>query len=132
MKENILTITKLLAPAVVTSTPTIAAIDLKDNEAATVLVQVGASGDTLSGTVKIGVKLTESSNGTDYTDVAAANLVSGVNEVVIDDAAEDDVSVKFDYIGNCRYIKPAVTFTGTHENGTPVSAVSILGQPHFR
>ena len=132
MKENILTITKLLTPAVVTSTPTIAAIDLKDNEAATVLVQVGASGDTLSGTVKIGVKLQESSNNSDYTDVAVGDLKSGVNAVTIDDAAEDDVVITFDYIGNCRYIKPVVTFTGTHENGTPVSAVSILGQPHFR
>jgi hypothetical protein len=102
-------------------------VDLKGYESAFVVFEVGASGDTLSGTVLITLRVQESDDDSTYTDVAAADLVGGANAIVIDDPAEDDVIHVRGYNGARRYIRAFVDFTGTHTNGIPISAVVVRG-----
>ncbi|OQB51156.1 MAG: hypothetical protein BWX98_02571 [Candidatus Aminicenantes bacterium ADurb.Bin147] len=91
---------------------------------------VGQSGDTLSGSIKMTVSFQESDTTAGYfANVAAADLLGGANDVVIDDAAEDEVIVTRGYLGSKRYVRILVTYTGTHTNGTPISAVVIKGLP---
>ena len=121
---------KALTPQVATADAAATDIDLSGFEAAEVLFHIGASGDTLSGTVKMALALAHSDDGTTYTAVAAADLTNGTpdaNGVVatIDSAAEDDVIHAFGYIGGKQYIQATVDFTGTHTNGTPI-AITVL------
>lgn len=99
------------------------AVDLQGYEAAYLVVDVGISGDTLSGALFHTIKLQESNTTTsgDFTDVAAADCI-GTNGVVIDDPSEDPAVVKIGYIGSKRYIRAFVDTTGTHTNGTPIGA----------
>lgn len=105
------------------------AVDLAGYESATLIVHVGVSGDTLSGSVYHTVKLQESATTTsgDFTDVAAGDCI-GTNGQVIDDAAEDDVVIKLGYVGNKRYVRAFIDTTGTHTNGTPIGAVVVRGR----
>lgn len=117
--------------AVATGTVTSSAIDTKGYESATVIFDIGNSGDTLSGTVYWTLSLTEcATSGGSYTAVAAADIVGGVASVVIDAPSEDSLAVKFGYKGNLPFIKGVATATGTHSNGTPIGIISVLGNPH--
>lgn len=64
--------------------------------------------------------------GSGYTTVAAADLVNSTL-ALIDDAAEDDVLQVVEYVGKKRYVRVFVDMTGTHTNGTPMSAICIQG-----
>jgi len=113
-----------------TSEGTGVGVDLAGFEGALLLALIGVSGDTLSGSVYLTVSFQESDVlGSGYTDIAAADLLGGANNVVIDAAAEDEVVIQRGYIGIKQYARPLVTFTGTHTNGTPISAVVIKGRP---
>ena len=52
-------------------------VDLQGYESATVLVEVGAEGDTLSSSVYFEVSLEHSDDDSTYTDVAQADIVDG-------------------------------------------------------
>ena len=52
-------------------------VDLQGYERATVLVDVGAEGDTLSSSVHFEISLEESDDDSTYTDVAQADIVDG-------------------------------------------------------
>ena len=67
--------------------------------------------------------------GSGYANIAAADLLGGANDVVIDDPAEDDVVIARAYVGAKRYVRILFTQTGTHTNGTPISALVIKGVP---
>lgn len=125
-----LKIAQAVVNAVATTTVTSAAIDTAGFNAATVVFDIGNSGDTLSGTVLWTLTLTESdTSGGSYITVAAADLVGlgGAASYVIDAPTEDSLAVKIGYIGSKRYIKGVATATGTHTNGTPIGIVSVLG-----
>jgi len=106
-------------------------VDLAGFDGAAMLAHVGISGDTLAAGLKWTVQFQESDTMTpgDFADIAAADLLGGANAVVIDDAAEDDVVIARSYIGAKRYVRILFTQTGTHTNGTPISAVIIKGKP---
>ena len=106
-------------------------VDLAGFEGAAMLAHVGVSGDTLAAGLKWTAQFQESDTMTpgDFTDIAAADLLGGANNVVIDDAAEDDVIIARSYIGAKRYVRILFTQTGTHTNGTPIAAVIIKGKP---
>ena len=100
-------------------------VDLSDYEAAEMVFHFGISGDTLSGALSVLPILEESDTlGSGYTTVAAADMLGSLT--VIDAAAEDPAVQSVGYIGNKRYIRAFVDFTGTHTNGMPISAVAIL------
>jgi hypothetical protein len=103
-------------------------VDLAGFDAALMLAHLGVSGDTLSGSVYVTVGFQESDSlGSGYADIAAADLLGGANNVVVDAAAEDEVIIQRSYIGAKRYVRVLITFTGTHTNGMPISAVVIKG-----
>lgn len=113
-----------------TSNGTGVGADLVGFEGALMLAHVGQSGDTLSGSVYMTVKFQESDVlGSGYVDIAAADLIGGANAVAIDAAAEDEVIVQRSYIGAKQFVRVLIEFTGTHTNGTPISAVIIKGFP---
>lgn len=103
-------------------------VDLAGYEGALILFNIGASGDTLSSSVYMTLKLQESDNDTDYADVAAGDYL-GTQGLVIDAAAEDEIVHAIGYKGYKRYIRAYIAFTGTHTNGTPIAAQAILGHP---
>ena len=106
-------------------------VDLAGFNGALMLAHVGQSGDTLSGSVYITVKFQECDTDTpgSYTDIADADLSGGANGVVIDAAAEDEVIVQRGYVGSKRWVRVLLAFTGTHTNGTPISAAVLKGLP---
>lgn len=101
-------------------------VDLAGFDGAKMIAHIGDSGDTLSGSVYMTVGFQESDVfGSGYTDIAADDLKGGANNVVIDAPAEDQVVVQRNYVGAKRYVRVLVTFTGTHTNGTPISALVV-------
>ena len=127
---NNVKVSQMATPAVATATATSTAVDAQGFNSLAVLFDVGQSGDTLSGSVFWTLKLTEcDTSGGSYTDVAAEDLYNSAATVVIDDAAEDEVIVKFGYKGSKRFIKAVATTTGTHTNGTPLSIIAMQGHP---
>jgi len=83
--------------------------------------------------VTIQPSVEESANGTTgWVAIPAANLRVDVGDTaIIDAAAEDSKVIQVGIIGGTRlrYIRPLLTFVGTHTNGTPISALVIKGHP---
>jgi hypothetical protein len=103
-------------------------VDLAGFDSAKMIAHIGDSGDTLSGSVYMTVAFQESDVlGSGYANIAADDLKGGLNDVVIDAPTEDQVAVQRNYVGGKRYVRVLVTFTGTHTNGTPISAVVVKG-----
>ena len=126
-----------LAAAVRTAAANGTGVDLKGYESATILVDVGAEGDTLSGSVFFEVSLEESDDDSTYTDVAQAGIVDGT-------IASGGIFLKLDgtaggnpdsaggifrvgYVGGKRYIRVVLAKTGTHSTGTPIGAMVVRG-----
>ena len=117
-----------LAAVTATSTTTSAAIDLQGFNSLSVLFDIGASGDTLASGLYWTLSLTECDtvDGT-YTDVADADVLEGINSIVINDPAEDAVLQELNYVGGKRFVKAVATATGTHTNGTPMGITALKG-----
>jgi len=122
----------VLNAVVSTTTPTCTGVDCADALSVTHLVNIGESGDTLSGSVYLTVILQESVDNSAWTTVADddvilrnGNTIIATNSVVIDAAAEDDVVLGMGYIGNKQYSRPLITLTGTHTNGIPLAASAV-------
>lgn len=143
-----LDVVSALTPAVVNDdtegTGTI--VDLRGAEAALVVVHVGISGDTLSGSLKHDFKLQHADTDADGSDPETGDFVAvEADDVIladglslgaagliqtIDDAAEDPAVIKVAYVGDKPFIRILDDTTGTHTNGTPMSALVIKG--HLR
>jgi len=136
LSNNIVPVVSLAA-ATRTAAANGTGVDLQGYESATVLVDVGAEGDTLSGSVYFEVSLEESDDDSTYTDVAQASIVDGT-------IAAGGIFLKLDgttggnpdsaggifrvgYVGNSRYIRVVLAKTGTHSNGTPLGAMVVKG-----
>ena len=131
--------TKVLAaiePQVATADVNGDGIDTRGYESVVLVGQIGASGDTLSGSVKIELEVEESDDNSTYTDVADADLlnyVDGTNDgtfAVIDDGAEDDAVYVTGYRGSKRYVRIVANLTGTHTVGTEIAGCAVLGHAH--
>ena len=126
---------QIIDPVTLTADANSASADLDGYGSACLLVNVGESGDTLSGSVYIELEVEESTDNATWTDVADADLVNyiaGTNDgtfALIDAAAEDDARFIVGYKGTKRYIRTVVNVTGTHTAGTPISATAVLGSP---
>ena len=105
-------------------------VDLAGFDGALMIAHVGQSGDTLSGSVYWTVQFQECAVNTpgSFTNIADADLEGGANLVVIDASAEDEVVVQRGYKGALRWLRVLFTQTGTHTNGTPISAVIVKGR----
>ena len=124
-----------LAAATRTAAANGTGVDLQGYESATVLVDVGAEGDTLSSSVYFEVSLEESDDDSTYTDVAQAGIVDGTISsggifLKLDGTANGNPDsaggiFRVGYVGNSRYIRVVLAKTGTHSNGTPLGAMVV-------
>ena len=97
------------------------------------IVDVGVSGDTLSGSVKFQPTLQESDSlASGYTAVDSSDYYTPAWATafgLVDDPAEDAVLMAAVYKGDKKYIRVLDDTTGTHTAGTPVSAIFIGFRP---
>ena len=119
-----------------------AGLDTRGFDSAELVALLGASGDTLSGSVYVEVIIEDSDDDATYaavTDssyvlvgsdgVAAAPNGSGV-VATVDAAAEDERKIRVGYVGPKRYCQLKLAFTGTHTAGMPIASLGILGHAH--
>lgn len=108
-------------------------IDTAGYESVLFIVNVGESGDTLSGSVKLELELHAGDTSGSLSAVTSANDVTGATPAAggvwatIDADGEDGALYAVSYVGPSRYVQLYVETTGTHTNGTPIGAVAILG-----
>ena len=121
-------VSQIINPVAMTASTDSAVIDQKGFESLSVIVAVGNSLDTLSGSVKWTIKLQHSdASGSGYEDVTTTDLLNAEASIVIDAPAEDTLALKFGYKGAKRFVKAVITATGTHTNGTPIAVLALQG-----
>jgi hypothetical protein len=132
-----------LVAAVVTADTNGADVDLQGFDSAMIALNVGAEGDTLSGSVKFDFILQEAPDDgagspgtyvavTDTKKVTYGTVDSSGIFATIDDNAEAPAVHRIGYIGTERFIRVVVDATGTHTNGTPMSAMAVLGNAELK
>lgn len=119
------------------------AYSLRNVNAAHAYLQIGDSGDTLSGALKIDVLVEDSDDGVTFVPVTEASYIDGFHAGVrmapdgtgiiatIDAPAEDQVLVGCGYLGGKEYFRLRPKFTGTHTAGTPISGFYLLSDLHL-
>jgi hypothetical protein len=106
-------------------------IDLAGSRGLLLIADIGDTGDTLSGSIKIEMEVEHSDDNSSWSDCADADLVKSVTGTntgtfaVIDDNAEDETVYTTSYIGSKRYVRVVANFTGTHTNGTEVGVIAV-------
>ena len=134
LKNNI-GVVQSLAPAARDADANGTGVDLQGFESATVVIDMGAEGITLSTTNKIEIELEHSDDDSTYTDVAQADIVDGTIDsggifLKLDGTAGGNPDTaggifRVEYVGNKRYIRVVLAKTGTHSNGTPIGAMVV-------
>ena len=121
--------------AVTTAASNGTGVDLQGYEGATVVVTIGAEGDTLSGSVFFEIGLEESDDNSTFTDVTSNTDVtggtvdsSGVFQT-IDANADCNKVYAIGYVGGKRYSRVVLNFSGTHGTGTISGVVGVKGHP---
>jgi hypothetical protein len=114
-------------------------VDLKGFEEATAIVDVGAEGDTLSGSVYFEVSLEHSDDDSTYTDCVQADVINGTIAaggiwLKLDGTTGGDPDTtggnwQIGYVGGKRYLRLVLAKTGTHTNGTPMAGVIVKSRP---
>jgi hypothetical protein len=135
--HNNIGVQQTLDPVVASADQTGAVVDSQGFGSVEHLALIGQSGDTLSGSVKIDIKLQhgDAADGSDMAAVTDALDVLGTTPdtngifATIDAAAEDEAVYRIGYRGTKRYSRLVVDLTGTHTNGTPVGLAAIKGHP---
>jgi len=135
--HNQVAVRHTLAPATHATTATGTTVDRRGFESVDHAVTLGASGDTLSPSVSITLKLEHSHDGSGWeaaTDADALGPTLGAAGAfaVIDDTAEDGTTYRVGYVGGRRYSRVVAEFTGVHASGTPLAALALLGHAHMR
>ncbi len=112
-------------------------VDLKGYESATIIVDVGAEGVTLSGSVFFEISLEHSDDDSTYTDCTQSDIIDGTIAsggifLKLDGTAGGDPDTagliyRVGYVGGKRYVRVVVAKTGTMGTGTPLGAMVIRG-----
>lgn len=136
--NNEVVVSATLDPAVRTADANATGVDGRGYASVIHQVHMGASGDTLSGSVYVEYELEHSDDNSSWSDCADTDLqnpdtgesgaVTGNNTgtfAKVDDAAEDSTLLAIRYVGTKRYSRVVVNVTGTHTNGFPVGAVAL-------
>jgi hypothetical protein len=109
--------------------------DLLNYGGCAIIVDLGNSGDTLSGSVKIELEVEHSDDDSTWADCANADIldpVTGTNLgtfAVVDAPTEDSAIFRTEYVGGKRYVRLVLNVTGTHTNGTPISVMYARFRP---
>ena len=121
------TVIHALTSLIINSDTNSTSADLIDYDGALIIVNMGNSADTLSGSNYIELEVETSDNNSDWTDATDAILsssVTGTNTgtfALVNAADEDTTSFTVSYLGRERYIRVVINFTGTHSTGTSIS-----------
>lgn len=117
-----------IKPQLLTSTlEAPAGCDLAGYGLAEVLFEVGAAGDTWSGSVKVKLEVWECDTlGGTYAKAADTDLLGALPEWTTK-TAHENLSWSVGYIGKKQFIKAYVLLTGTHTNGTIFGATILKG-----
>ena len=121
-----------------TTTTNGSSVDMSDANAVTFIVNMGDSADTLSGSVLWTITLEESSDDSIFTTVTDAEslliAIDGTKQalatsIVVDAPAEDSkvFEIAYKVPSSSQYLRPVITATGTHTNGTPMSVIAVKG-----
>lgn len=131
----------VLPPAVIAADNTPAAIDLRDYQAATLMLHIGVGGITFSGTNKIEFVLTHSDDDATYSNVtdddlvkdalAPATITNGIVRALTAAHAAPTLQ-KLGYVGGKRYVKLLADFSGTHGTGTAIAATVVRSRAALR
>ena len=124
-------VSQVLSPVVSTTTKTSSAIDLKGFNSAAVAFAVGATGDTLSGSIYWTLKIQHSDDNVTYTDVGVEDLHNAAATAVVNSNSLDEVAYSFGYKGAKRYLKGVAIPTGSHSTGTPLAVIALLGDAGY-
>lgn len=148
-----ITIKRIYNEVIRTATPTAVVIDRGGSnsnlyEGVVLGFYAGIGGITFDGSNNIALKLEDSDDNVTFANVTAAGSVvlgmgnlAGVNYGQVPDAngyvrlintakaAVDTDPFKVAYVGNKRYLRPTIVFTGTHGTGTIVGLNAVLGFP---
>ena len=134
---NNVSVSQILDPAVITATTPTSSVDTQFDNGCMLMVTLGDSADTLSGSVYWELILQESSDDATWSAVTSATSVTwgSVNSstgvfATINLAGEDDSVYKIGYTGPERYVRVNVVATGTHSSGTPVGALAGTSPIH--
>ena len=130
LKNNI-GVVQSLAPAARDADANGTGVDLQGFESATLVIDAGIEGITLSTTNKIEIELEHSDDNSTFTDVTSSADVIGATPdssgvvATFDANTEIPAVATVGYIGGKRYIRAIANFSGTHGSGTPLS-VSVI------
>jgi len=136
---NNIVVSNSIINAVKTAAANGSGVDLKGFEEATAIVDVGAEGDTLSGSVYFEISLEHSDDDSTYTDCVQADIINGTIAaggiwLKLDGTTGGDPDTtggqwQIGYVGGKRYVRLVLAKTGTHTNGTPISGVIVKSRP---
>ena len=128
LKNNI-GVVQSLAPAARDADANGTGVDLQGFESATVVIDMGAEGITLSTTNKIEIELEHSDDNSTFTDCAAADLIGASSGTIgtFDANSEIPAVSSVGYIGGKRYIRAVANFSGTHGTATPLGVSVVKG-----
>ena len=136
--HDTIAVVQTLDPATTTTTRVGAPVDRQGFESVEHTALLGATGDVLSGSVFIELKLEHSEDASTWTAVTTADQVlggpitaSGIF-ATIDSTTQDQTAYRIGYVGNARYSRVTAALTGTHTSGTPIAALAILGAAHVK
>ena len=118
-------------------------LDTKGFASAELIANIGTSGDGLSSSPEVSIKVTLEDSDDDATYAAVTDsgyVLVGSNSnaaapdsngvvATLDSASEDNATVRVGYVGPKRYVRMRLDVTGTHTNGTPCSILGLLGHP---
>ena len=113
------------------------AVDLLEHDGCLFVVNMGDSGDTLSGSLYAEFEIEHSIDNSTWTDVADADLsssVTGTNTgtfAKVDAPGEDSIVFTVAYLARNRYVRMVLNVTGTHTNGFPLSINVILTRDKY-
>lgn len=143
--NNEAVVTSCLIPQVVTTDSPATGVDTLGYDSVVLLVHVGDSGDTLSGSVLIDLELQDSADNSTYAacvdadlenpDTGAAGAVTGTTTGTfarIDAPTEDSAIFAVRYIGDARYVRVNINVTGTHSNGTSIGVIAVRSLAKYK
>jgi len=136
--HNGLRVIQTLDPKLTTETRHGAPVDGKGFEAVEHIIEIGATAEELSEELSIACVLGASDDGSSWLPVEEAHEVLGAAPdeggifARIESAKDDLCICRIGYVGPARYTRVSVELTGTHEEGTPVSAIALLGFAHLK
>ncbi|MGX1196932.1 hypothetical protein [Parvibaculum sp. MBR-TMA-1.3b-4.2] len=131
MHHNLASV-QTLDPAVTTEARAGAPVDIQGFHGVEHIVAIGASGDSLSETDRLDLVLEVSEDGSSWEAVSEGGDILGSVDAggvfaSIDAASKEQSEYRIGYVGSLRYSRIRVVPEGTHDEGTPVAALALLG-----